>query len=45
MVQLVNIVTDHDRMSGVGTALITHHQVHAVGHPIDQFSFGFVTPL
>ena len=36
---------DHQRMTGVVTAIEAHHPIDLFGQPVDNLAFAFVTPL
>ncbi len=38
-------VTDHDGVTGVGTALITNHIIGSLGEHIDELPLTLVSPL
>jgi hypothetical protein len=43
--ELVGLVADHDGVAGIVAALEPHHDVGAVGEPVDDLAFAFVAPL
>ena len=43
--QLVDLAIDHQRMTGVVTALEAYHHVGALRQPVDDLAFSFVAPL
>jgi hypothetical protein len=45
MVQFVDLATGDDRVAGVGSTLVPNHNVIVWSEQVDEFTFGFVTPL
>ncbi len=43
--QFVDLVTHHDRMTGIGPALVANHDIKLAGQQIHQLAFGLVAPL
>ena len=38
-------IADHDRVAGVGAALVAHHEVGLLGQHVDQLALALVAPL
>jgi hypothetical protein len=45
VVQFVNFFAAHHRVTSIGTPLISDDHIVTGSEQIDQFSFGFITPL
>ena len=43
--ELVGGAVDHERVAGIMTALEAHHDIGALGQPIDDLALAFVAPL
>jgi len=43
--ELVDIITDYDRVACIGPTLVANDKVFAFSEKVDQFTFGLVTPL
>ena len=43
--QLVGLVADHQRVAGIVAALEAHHDVGALGEPVDDLALALVAPL
>ena len=44
-VELVNLVADDQRMTGVVAALEAHHTSGLIGQPVNDLSFALIAPL
>ena len=43
--QLVDLAIDHQRVAGIVAALETHHDIGALGQPVDDLAFALIAPL